>query len=263
MDELPSQARGSLDPTRMRDDLGMVPDGYSAGTDPLRSAWHDESVEAIEDPYNPARKQGTKSSARAVREILETIILAAFIFFGVRLLVLNFKVDGQSMMPNLQNNELLLVNRNAYEDVDLNSWLNKLPFIERDGTWVVYEFDPPQRGDIVVFDPPTSDDKPYIKRVIATEGETVSFRDGAVYVDDIKLEEPYIREGITDCQNCAPVVVPEDNVFVLGDNRRNSSDSRVFGPVPVDNIIGKAIVTYWPIEEVGRVPHYSYPDFGE
>ena len=193
----------------MRDDFGVVPDGYSAGLDPLRSAWHDESAEAIEDPYTPVRKPKTKSSARAIREIVETILLAALIFFGVRLLFLQFKVEGQSMMPNLQNNELLLVNRNAYEDIDLNSWLNKLPFVDRDGTWVIYEFSPPERGDIIVFDPPNGDDKPYIKRVIATEGETVSFRDGAVYVDDIQLEEPYIRDGITDCQNCASVVVPE------------------------------------------------------
>ena len=196
------------------------------------------------------------------------MLLAALIFFGVRLLVLNFKVDGSSMQPNLLNNELLLVNRNAYEDIDLNQWLNKLPLVDRDGSWVVYEFDPPQRGDIVVFDPPNGDDKPYIKRVIATAGETVEARDGAVFVNGNKLDEPYIRSGITDCGTtggnpdpCAPVTVPEGQVFVLGDNRRNSSDSRAFGAVPIENIIGKAIITYWPLQEVGRVPHFSYPDF--
>ena len=174
-------------------------------------------------------------------------------------------------MPNLQNHELLLVNRNAYEDIDLNHWLNKLPFVDREGTWVIYRFDPPERGDIIVFDPPNGDNKPYIKRVIGTAGETVEIHDGNVYVNGIKLDEPYIRAGITDCgttERSSPILVRrlscrKVDVFVLGDNRRNSSDSRVFGPVPIDNIIGKAIVTYWPLEDVGRVPHYSYPDFTE
>jgi signal peptidase I len=267
MDELPSQSRRNLDHSDSRDELGAVPDGYSAGPDPLRSAWHGTAPELVDD--SRTRASSGRSAARAVREIIETVLLAALIFFGVRLLVLNFKVDGLSMMPNLHNNELLLVNRNAYEDVDLNHWLNKLPFVDRDGTWVIYEFDPPKRGDIIVFNPPNGDDKPYIKRVIATAGETVEAKDGFVYVNGIKLDEPYIRAGITECgttpngdpQPCPPVTVPEGDVFVLGDNRRNSSDSRVFGPVPIRNIIGKAIVTYWPLEDVGRVPHYNYPDF--
>jgi len=266
MDELPSQSRRNLDPSDTRDHLGAVPDGYSAGPDLRRATWDVDGPELQDDPMTAARKNAEsagKSAARALREILETVLLAAIIFFGVRLLVLNFKVDGLSMTPNLHNNELLLVNRNAYEDIDLNNWINKIPFVERDGTWVVYEFDPPERGDIVVFDPPNGDSKPYIKRVIATEGETVSFRDGSVYVNDIKLDEPYISAGITECADCDPVLVPDDEVFVLGDNRRNSSDSRVFGAVPIDNIIGKAIITYWPLEDVGRVPHYHYPDFIE
>lgn len=264
MDELPSQSSRGYDSSGTRDSLGAVPDVYDTGPDPHRVGWHTDTPELQDDPVTAARKNAesaSKSAARAIREILETVLLAAIIFFGVRLLVLNFKVDGLSMMPNLHNSELLLVNRNAYEDIDLNNWINKLPFVDRDGSWVVYEFDPPKRGDIIVFDPPNGDTKPYIKRVIATEGETVSFRDGFVYVNDIKLDEPYISSGITDCPQCDPVVVPKDSVFVLGDNRRNSSDSRVFGPVPIDNIIGKAIVTYWPLEDIGRVPHYSYPDF--
>jgi signal peptidase I len=263
MDELPSQSRLGLDHGTKRDRLGSVPDGYSQSADSLEAVWHSDATDVIEDPYRPQSKPATKTAARAVREIIETIVLAALIFFGVRLLVLNFKVDGQSMTPNLQDNELLLVNRNAYEDVDLNDWLNKLPFVDRNGEWVIYEFEAPERGDIVVFDPPNDDDKPYIKRVIATAGETVEFRDGSVLINGIKIDEPYIRNGITDCQDCPAVVVPEGNVFVLGDNRKNSSDSRIFGPVPIENIIGKAIVTYWPVEEVGRVPHYDYPDFAE
>ena len=145
MDELPSQSRRNLDHPGQRDDLGSVPDGYTAGSDPLRSTW-DSDVPALTDDQ-PAN--ASKSAARAAREIIETVLLAAVIFFGVRMLVLNFKVDGLSMMPNLQNHELLLVNRNAYEDIDLNHLLNRLPFVDREGTWVIYRFDPPKRGDII------------------------------------------------------------------------------------------------------------------
>lgn len=265
MDELPSQSRRNAGRSGLRDELGSVPEDYSVGPDPLRTAWQGETANLADD-----RKSAGKTAGRAIREIVETMLLAALIFFGVRLLVLNFKVDGSSMQPNLQNNELLLVNRNAYEDIDLNDWLNKVPFVDRDGSWVVYEFDPPERGDIVVFNPPNGDSKPYIKRVIAEAGETVEVRDGNVYINGIEMDEAYIKDGVTDCGTtngqpdaCDPVVVPEGSVYVLGDNRRNSTDSRVFGPVPIENIIGKAIISYWPLEEIGRVPHHDYPDFTE
>ncbi|HRA46790.1 MAG TPA: signal peptidase I, partial [Thermomicrobiales bacterium] len=182
----------------------------------------------------------------------------ALIFFGVRLLVLNFKVDGQSMLPNLINNELLLVNRNAYGEIDLNDWLNRIPGVNREGTWVVHRFAPPKRGQIIVFNPPNGDDKPYIKRIIATEGEHVTFRNDHVFVNGVQLEEPYItRKTVCDGRWC-DFTVPDGYVYVLGDNRTASSDSRFFGPVPIDSIIGKAIFTYWPIKEIGLVPHHDY-----
>jgi len=111
-----------------------------------------------------------------------------------------------------------------------------------------------------VFNPPNGDSKPYIKRIIATEGQHVTFADDHVFVDGVQLDEPYITKP-TECdtREYCDVVVPEDNVFVLGDNRTASSDSRYFGPVPIDSIIGKAIFTYWPLKEVGLVPHYDYP----
>ena len=116
-----------------------------------------------------------------------------------------------------------------------------------------------------MFNPPNGSDEPAIKRVIAREGETVEIRDGSVYVDDVELEEPYIDEGITEClsNSCDPVTVEEGEVFVLGDNRRNSSDSRSFGPVPIENLIGKAWVVYWPLDEGGIVPHYDYPEIAD
>lgn len=212
----------------------------------------------------PARAKG--AGTRAVREIVETLLLAVVIFVGVRLVVLNFRVDGLSMSPNLEDREMLLVNRNVYFHFDLNALLNILPGEDREGERIVYPFNPPERGDIVVFTPPVRSSKPYIKRVIALPNEMVSVRDGFVYIDGERLEEPYIDGPITGCgtqRQCDPVTVQEGEVFVLGDNRENSSDSRSFGPVDVDSIIGKAWITYWPTDEIGFVPHQDYPDFPE
>lgn len=228
-----------------------------------------EGDQAIEDTVAatdaPAGKPGG-----ALREILETVLLAALIFFCVRALVLNFRVDGLSMYPNLQNHEMLIVNRNAYSHFDLNKWLDKLPFVERDTPDDFYPMGAPDRGDIVILDPsladrPVNSDEPYIKRVIGLPGETLQVRDGAVYINGEQLEEPYIAEGITDCgePTCPEVQIPEGRVFVMGDNRQNSSDSRVFGTIPVEAVIGKAMFTYWPVGEIGLVPHYDYPDVGD
>lgn len=214
---------------------------------------------------NSSAPQRDAKARRAVREIVETIILAVVIFVAVRAVVLNFKVDGRSMLPNLVNHEMLLVNRNVYFHFDSNEILSLLPGEDSEVENIVYLFHPPERGDIIVFEPPTAvpSTKPYIKRVIGLPGDTVVIRNGSVFVNDVELDEPYIEDGITTCRGerqCAPVEVPEGTVYVLGDNREDSSDSRAFGPVPIDNIIGKAWITYWPPDEFGIVPHYDYPE---
>jgi signal peptidase I len=202
-----------------------------------------------------------KSNSRFVREVVETLLLAAVIFFGVRLVVLNFQVDGQSMVPNLDDGEMLLVNRNVYMHFDVNKYIDVLPFVDHEGENIVYPFHPPERGDIIVFNPPNGSTKPYIKRVIGLGGETVSFKDGAVYVDGTKVEESYLDGAEFGCNRnpCKDVVIPEGSVYVMGDNRDNSTDSRSFGPVSVDSIIGKAWLTYWPFDDFGLVPHEDYP----
>lgn len=204
------------------------------------------------------------STKRAVREIIETVLLALVIFVGVRALVLNFKVDGKSMMPSLINDEMLLVNRNLYFHFDLNDVKNLLPGEDTAEEEIVYPFHPPERGDIVVFNPPldVASTEPYIKRVIGLAGETVEIRNGRVSVDGVQLDEPY-AQGTTECRRpseCASLTVPEGEIFVLGDNREDSSDSRVFGPVEIDAVIGKAWITYWPLDEFDIVPHYDYPE---
>jgi signal peptidase I len=210
----------------------------------------DATADAVLAEPAPLPAPSAKNQAgRAVREVVETLLLAALIFFLVRLVVLNFRVDGESMLPNLDDGEMLLVNRNAYQYYDIGG--NRY-----------YPFDPPERGDVIVFDPPTGSDKPYIKRIIGLPGEEVTFGDGHVFIDGQPLAEDYIQDRTrcgTRSDNC-DVVVPEGYVYVLGDHRSNSSDSRVFGPVPVGNVVGKAWFTYWPVGDVGFVPHESYTD---
>jgi signal peptidase I len=223
-----------------------------------------DAAEPVPSPVAAPQPSGA-TTGRAAREIVETLLLAVVIFVGVRLVVLNFRVDGLSMAPNLHNREMLLVNRNAYFHFDLNGVLDALPGVDRDDDRIIYPFDPPERGDIVVFDPPVEGgaDKPYIKRVIGLPGETIEIRqDGHVYVDGQRLDEPYLDGTANRCapgRACDPTLVPEGHVYVLGDNRGNSSDSRVFGPVDIDAIIGKAWVTYWPADDFGLVPHQDYP----
>lgn len=235
--------------------------GHRYASDIASDAGSSESITAT----GPDTAKPAKAGGRAIREIVETLLLALVIFVGVRLVVLNFRVDGESMVPNLTNGEMLLVNRNVYFHFDLNGVLDALPLIERDGENVVYPFHPPERGDIIVFNPPVqSSDKPYIKRVIGLPGEHVTFNGNNVFIDGVQLNEPYIIEatGCTGSQIC-DAVVPEGHVWVLGDNRNNSSDSRTFGVVDVDDIIGKAWIGYWPRDEIGIVDHYDYPEISD
>lgn len=262
-----SRFAGSGNPARGNsqsqvDPLGPVSGDYAYWT----PAAEPQSAPVEVAPETPPKPTVGKSAARAVREIVETLLLALIIFVAVRALVLNFRVDGNSMVPNLHDQEMLLVNRNVYFHFDLNQWLNYLPGEDRDGERVIYLFHPPERGDIIVFEPPVTSEKPYIKRVIGVPGDTVEIKtDGYVYINGERLEEPYIQGPITECTTsvCNPVTVEDGHVYVLGDNRRNSSDSRIFGVVDVDDIIGKAWLTYWPTDDFGLVPHYDYPGISE
>jgi len=199
---------------------------------------------------------------RAVRELVETIGLALAIYFGVQMLVPPYAVDGASMTPNLRDGERLLVNRSVYAHFDANRVLNLLPGVERVGEALFFPFHSPERGEIVVFDPPRATGKPYIKRVIGLPGDELAFADGYVRIDGERLDEPYLSGPITDCDGSphCRVMVPAGTVYVLGDNRDNSSDSRRFGPVAVDRIIGKAWLANWPLDAVGVIPGVDYGD---
>ncbi len=171
---------------------------------------------------------------------IQAIVIALVVSFLLKSFVLTLaEVKGESMEPTLQNEDRLYVNRFMYK---------------------------PEKGDIIIFKPVTNPKKPYIKRVIATEGDTVyiDFETSEVYVNDELIDEPYINEdteligsyikslmtqGEYSREN--PIVVEKDKLFVMGDNRNHSTDSREIGQVPVKDVIGHAIFRFWPLGSVG------------
>ena len=207
----------------------------------------------------PDQASGRRS---ALWDLAETLLLALILFIAIRGVVLNYRVDGSSMEPTLHNGEMLIVNRRAYMHIRLAPLIGWIPGVEVDKDAIWYPFGPPKRGDIVVFQPPGNSAEPYVKRIIALPGEHVAIRNGAVYINGQRLIEPYLSEptlwrGMTLDHE---YVVEPGHVFVMGDNRNNSSDSRVFGAVPLSSVVGKAWVTYWPPDEVQvlTTPAYAF-----
>lgn len=207
-----------------------------------------------------ATPERTRTMSRTVRELFETLLLAALIYLGVQLIVPPYAVDGASMDPTLTNGERLLVNRSVYAHFDTNALGRLLPWVESSGANVVYPFDQPRRGDIVVFDPPVASGQPYIKRVIGVAGDELRFTGGYVIVNNQRLHEPYQTAAETFCAGAeyCELVVPVGTVYVLGDNRTNSADSRIFGPVRLEAIVGKAWLANWPLDRFGLVPTVDY-----
>lgn len=207
------------------------------------------------DPGAAVERPRRSRLGTAFREVAETLLLALFIYLTVRAVVQNFKVEGSSMDPTLHHSQYLLVNKAAYLVVDLEEAQRVAPFLARLPDVKVHPFGLPKRGDIVVFRYPRDPSRDFIKRVVALPGETVEVKAGQVYVNNQRLEEPYIEQNPTYSKG--PDVVAADHYFVLGDNRNNSSDSHVWGPVPLHHVIGKAWLTYWPIQDWGRIPDHA------
>lgn len=213
-----------------------------------------------QEPDHPAGA----SVRNVVKELLETAIYILLIFVIVRSMVQNFKIEGSSMEPSMHNGQYILVNKLGYFHFDLHAPLRLLPGYEDLPPRMVAPLGPPRRGDIVVFEYPNDRTKDYIKRVIGLPGETVTIKDGLVYINGDLLAEPYLQGYKTYCEtsfSCAneqPVEVPPSTVFVLGDHRTNSSDSRQWGPLSFEYIIGQAWILYYPFDDLGVVPVPSY-----
>lgn len=196
-------------------------------------------VQEQEDLPDPALDAGVEPRVEskpvwrsALIEILQTVVLAVILYFAIdavfaRVLVLNI-----SMQPTLYEGDVILVNKLAYK-------LGKL-----------------HTGDVVIFHNPAFLEEDYIKRLIGKPGDRVEIHNGTVSVNGINLEEPYLANPP---EYEGDYLVPEDNIFVLGDNRNRSSDSHSWGFVPVEDLVGKALFVYWPLDSIAVLSH---PDFG-
>jgi signal peptidase I len=161
-----------------------------------------------------------------LRDLMISLAISAFIII---FLYQPVKVEGTSMMPSLDDQERIFVNK------------------------YVYRLEPIQRGDIIVFRYPRDPSKSFIKRVIGLAGDRIRIEGGEVFVNGQRLEEDYVPAAYSDQRSYAETVVPPHSYFVLGDHRTMSNDSRDFGSVDAGFIYGKAVFGYWPMDKMGRV----------
>ena len=177
-----------------------------------------------------------RSSTRNLLEWVAVIVGAVLVALLIKTFVVQaFRIPSESMVPTLEIGDRVLVNKLSYDAHGLN------------------------RGDVVVFERPPGlpsgpdDPKDLIKRVIGLPGDTVVAKDGSIYIDDQRLDEPYLPENIATYNLDVPVTIPEGEVWVMGDNRTNSEDSRVFGPIDADSIVGRAFMIMWPPGRIGAL----------
>jgi signal peptidase I len=175
---------------------------------------------------SPLQKSNWKA---VVLDFVETIALALLLFLAINTVSARVRVEGFSMQPTLQDGEFVLVNR------------------------VAYRFGQPERGDIIVFrDPNSPHGKDLIKRIIGLPGDRIVIRDGVVSLNGQPLHEDYIAAPPAYSGEWE---VPAGHLFVLGDNRNDSSDSHSWGLLPIENIVGKAVLIYWPPPEWNILKH--------
>lgn len=169
------------------------------------------------------KAQDKNSFISFIKELPILIATAVVIALAVKTFIIQpFYIPSPSMVPTLEPGDQVLVSK------------------------FIYRFVEPEPGNIIVFVPPNNDNVDFIKRIVATEGDEVFVKEGKVYINDKPLRQDY-KTGAGDMSTWGPQKVPKNHVFVMGDNRPNSMDSRVFGPVPEKNILGRAFMIHWPV----------------
>ncbi len=182
----------------------------------------------------------------AIREAIETVALAVFLILILQTTVGNRQVEGSSMNPLLESRDRFLMNKVVYTEIDAHRVSRFIPGLDAGPGETWHPFHPPQRGDVIVFKPPRNPAENFVKRVIGLPGERVRIQGGTVFINDVPLDEPYVTNRKNE--TLAERTVPEDSYYVLGDNRPQSDDSRHWGEVKRDLIIGKVSVGYWPLD---------------
>ncbi len=212
--------------------------------DPISSSPSPDATQPHPSPRpvqsNSAQSMGARLW-RSQRENLQILVVALGLALFIRFFIAEPRfIPSDSMFPTLEVGDRLVVEK------------------------VAYHFRSPRPGEIVVFDPPQqllkqgyTVDQAFIKRIVARSGQLIQIQNGRVYVDEQPLEEPYIAEPPE--YSFPPVIVPEGTFFVMGDNRNNSNDSHVWGFLPEENIIGRAIFRFWPIDRLGAIAQIN-PD---
>ncbi|MEK7777811.1 MAG: signal peptidase I [Chloroflexota bacterium] len=185
---------------------------------------------------------------RAFRETLQTVLLALLLFAALQGSVQNYRVEGSSMEPTIESNEYLLVNKLVYYRIDKVRLARYFPFIDAKSGDVVYLFHPPERGDIVVFHYPQDPSRDFVKRVIGVPGDTVAINNGRVYVNGLPQDEQYVSNLARSSMD--RITLAAEQYFVLGDNRSHSNDSKDWGTVPLNNMVGSGWITYWPLSQL-------------
>jgi signal peptidase I len=208
---------------------------YSNTRSPLESSAEDESpVQSETLPSQPVADGESPPSWQGLRRFLldigETLLLSFVLFAIVNFVSARIRVEGYSMEPTFHDGELVIVNKLAYT------------------------YAKPQRGDVIIFYYPRDPKEEYIKRIIGLPGDEVFVQDGKVTVNGETLTEPYIADSPA---YSLKQTVPEGTLFVLGDNRNNSSDSHNWGPLPMDLVVGKAVFIYWPPQNMTVVEHFK------
>jgi signal peptidase I len=186
--------------------------------------YHDEQFQTSSEERRPATKKG----GGALEYLVILLVSFALVFGFVRPFVMEaFWIPSGSMIPTLEIGDRVLVNK------------------------FIYRFTDPRRGDIIVFESVDNSNEDLIKRVVGLPGDKIAVRGGKLFVNGEPQKEPYTNQTFPDRSFFAKTTVPKNHVFVMGDNRGNSADSRVFGPLPEKNIEGEAFLRFWPPDRIG------------